>query len=114
MKTPLVYLLAGAALAAAPLTQASGTYTSRPPRPGATREAGVDRALYDLGQKVFRGKAAPAQGDAATQRPRLAALQGRLPASAARKTDLNALAGKVSDEQLAALEYYVGRRYGSK
>jgi hypothetical protein len=113
MKTPLVYLLAGAFLAAAPLTRASGSYTSRPPRPGAAQE-GVDRGLYDLGQKVFRGKAAAGLGDAAAQRPRLAALQGRLPAAAARKTDLAALAGKVTDEQLAALEYYVGRRYGSQ
>lgn len=108
---PLV-LAAGLMLGAATPALASGSYTARPPTPkqGA---ANVDRAKYDLGQKVFNGKTAPVAGNAAAQAPRLNALQSWLPASVAHRKNLPALAGQLSDEQLNALEYYVNQRYAS-
>jgi hypothetical protein len=90
---------------------ASGTYRSNSPRPPSKER--VDRDKYGLGQKVFNGKAAPAKGDPTRQKPRLAALQASLPAKVAKKKDLTALAGQISDEQLGALEYYVGQRYAN-
>jgi hypothetical protein len=38
-------------------------------------------------------------------------LQAQLPARVAKKKDLPGLAGRLTDDQLAALEYFVGRRY---
>ena len=92
---------------------ASGTYTSRLPSAPA-KAAKVDRAKFDLGQKVYNGKTATAQGDAAAQRARLQALQARLPEKVAKKKDLTELAGKLTDEQLDALEYFVKERYPTK
>ena len=92
---------------------ASGSYTSRPATPKA-RTVQVERARYDLGQKVFKGQTARGQGDAAAQKPRLEALQRHLPASVAKKKDLPALAGTLTEEQLGALEYYVAERYPAK
>ena len=93
-------------------TLASGSYTSRPPQPGAAG-ASVDRALYSLGQRIFTGKIKPdAAVPAEPQTERLERLQGVLPKRTAAKTDLISLAGKLSTEQLDALEYYVNLRYG--
>ena len=106
-----------AACLAGPLSAlASGTYCSclpKPPRPAGKAES-VDRDKFDLGQKVFNGKAAPGQGDAAAQRARLETLNGQLPESVAKKKNLPVLAGKLSAEQLEALDYFVKQRYPSK
>lgn len=97
--------------AAADVTLASGTYTSRPPQPRAEKKS-MDRAKYSLGQRLFDGKVTPdAQEDAAAQRTRLTALQARLPERVSKKKELPALAGKLKAEQLDALEYYVHERY---
>lgn len=92
---------------------ASGSYCvclpKPPPKAAAARQA--DRDKYDLGQKVYNGKTAPASGDAAAQRVRLQAMQTSLPEKVARKKDLTALAGKLTAEQLDALEYYVTQRH---
>lgn len=96
---------------------ASGSYSARLPQPPARegKGAAVDRAKYDLGQKVFNGKTTlAATADAASQRTRLETLQARLPASVAKKKDLPALAGKLTEEQLTALEYFVRERYPIK
>jgi hypothetical protein len=93
---------------------ASGSYTSRLPVPPGKEGKGakIDRAKYDLGQKIFNAKAIPAaQGDAAAQQTRLQFLQSRLPARVAKSKDLTALAGKLTEEQLDALEYFVKERY---
>lgn len=104
-------LLAAGCLGAPLAASASGAYCTCIPKPPSAKAAKVDRDRFDLGQKVFNGKAAPANGDANAQRTRLAALQTQLPEKVARKKDLTALAGKLSDSQLDALEYYVKERY---
>lgn len=97
---------------ALPVTaSASGSYTSRPPQPGVAKK-GLDRAKYSLGQKLFNGKVEPSgQGDAAAQKEDLTRLQGMLPKKTAAKKDLTLMAGKLSPEQLDALNYYVSNRY---
>jgi hypothetical protein len=90
---------------------ASGSYTARPPQPGVSKK-GLDRAKYSLGQKLFNGKVAPSgQGDATAQNERLKRLQGMLPEKTAAKKNLTTMAGKLSAEQLDALDYYVSNRY---
>ena len=91
---------------------ASGSYTGRPPQPGASGRA-HERALYALGQRIFTGKVKPAATvEAAPQAGRLQKLQATLPEKTAARTDLTALAGKLEEEQLEALEFYVNKRYG--
>lgn len=92
--------------------RASGTYT-RPPGPP---PASMDKARYNLGKQVFAGKAAPAAalGDAANQSARLKDLQGKLPKSAQKSADLPALAGKLSADQMSALEHFLEVRYKIK
>jgi hypothetical protein len=78
------------------------------------KQAKIDRDKYDLGQKVFNGKTAAVdvQGEAAAvQRARLEALQAELPEKVRMKKDLPAMAGKISNEQLDALAYFVKQRY---
>jgi cytochrome c553 len=108
-------ILFGAALllSSTAFVHASGSYTSRPPTPPSQSQK-VDRTQYNLGQKVFNGKTKPTTADATAQRPRLEALQAQLPASVAAKKNLPTLAGTLSDDQLAALEYYVRERYPVK
>ena len=102
-----VLLLAAGAEAAL----ASGTYSSRPPQPRAEKKS-MDRAKYSLGQRLFDGKVKPeAQADADAQRARLTTLQARLPERVGKKKELPTLAGKLTAEQLDALEYYVQERY---
>jgi hypothetical protein len=95
---------------------ASGSYTSRLPQPPSKAGTGakVDRAKFDLGQKVYNGKTAPVETsapNATAQRVRLEAVQRQLPPKVAVKKDLTTLAGKITDEQLEALEYFVKERY---
>lgn len=104
--------LATACLLPALHAGASGSYTARPPQPGAY--GAPDRARYELGQRIFDGKLAPeaaADVDAAAQSERLARLEARLPQEVAASKNLKALAGKLTAEQLEALEYFVDERY---
>ena len=115
--TPLLLVLAGALLAPLPRCLASGSYSQRPPRvpAGSAKAADPARERFALGQRIFNGKdALTAAADMAAQKPRLQALQDRLPAAVASKKDLPALAGKLTDPQLDALEHFVGERYGTK
>ena len=107
-------LLGAIAMLCSPLSLfASGSYCACLPKPPPKAQAEkVDRDKYDLGQKVFNERTAPVPGDAAAQRSRLQAIQAQLPAKVAKKKDLTALAGKLSEQQLEALEYYVSQRYG--
>src|SRR6058998_2629059 len=108
----LVCLLVAAGCLAAPLAaSASGSYCACMPKPPPAKATKVDRDKFDLGQKVFNGKTVQASGDANAQRTRLASLQTQLPEKVAKKKDLTALAGKLTDSQLDALEYYVKERY---
>jgi hypothetical protein len=91
---------------------ASGSYTARPPQPPATKKS-FDRARYSLGQHLFDGKVKlKAQTEAEPQEKRLSALQAHLPKRLSKKTNLPDLAGKLTAEQLDALEYYVHQRFG--
>lgn len=75
----------------------------------------LDREKYTLGQKVYDGGAmTPGEGDTDAQMERLKVVQAKLPADAAKMKDLVALAGKLSTEQLAALEYFVEQRFAMK
>ena len=113
LRKKLSLLVLFTALSAPLSLLASGSYCACLPKPPTKAQAGkVDRDKFDLGQKVFNQKAAPGQGDAAAQRSRLQAVQSQLPAKVAKKKDLTALAGKLSEQQLEALEYYVLQRYG--
>lgn len=110
--------LLGAAVAAPVL--ASGSYKGRSPKPPAKSEGGdtimkMDREKYGLGQKVYEGSAmTPGGGDADAQTARLKAAQMKLPPDTMEKKDLPALAGKLSNTQLEALEYFVERRFSMK
>jgi|SRR4030095_1418941 hypothetical protein len=112
LRQPLI-LLALVAMLGSPLSLlASGTYCACMPKPPLrVKGAQVDRDRYDLGQKVYNEKTAPGQGDAASQRTRLQALQAQLPESIAKKKNLTSMAGKLTEQQLSALEYYVQQRY---
>jgi|ERR671923_2238958 hypothetical protein len=112
MKHRLLLLLSAVVLTASPRAAlASGSYTSRPPQPGAAHKS-LDRAKYSLGQRLFHDKVKlDAQADPTAQRDRLKALQARLPKRVSKKKDLLAMAGKLAAEQLEALEYYVNQRF---
>jgi hypothetical protein len=91
--------------------QASGTYIPSTGRIPGKRAGGTDTALYALGQKTFEGKMMSAgAGNAASQKSKLMALQSKVPADSG--TDLAKLAGKITDEQVKALEYFVTKRFG--
>ncbi|MBL9166889.1 MAG: hypothetical protein JNN07_04045 [Verrucomicrobiales bacterium] len=93
--------------------QASGGYSARMalPRTGVEKSQ-VDREKFSLGQRIFAGKVNSGQGDASAQKAKLTDLQSLLPAKLAKEKDLCSLAGKLSPEQLNALDYFVTQRYG--
>jgi hypothetical protein len=91
--------------------EASGTYVPSTGRLPGKRSGSTDSALYSLGQKTFEGKMmSPGAGNAASQKSKLMALQAKVPAESG--TDLTKLAGKITDEQVKALEYFVSKRFG--
>ena len=101
------------------MVQASGSYTARPPRPLLKGEPGakIDAEKYELGKRIYTGKVKPGELQAAVataQEGRLRELQAQLPERESKKTDLSSLAGKLSAEQLDALEYYVHQRFPKK
>jgi hypothetical protein len=115
MKTHALVILA---LSLAPtVLKGSGSYSSRPPRPPAVIEISrdADRERYELGKKIYSGKARlsaqPSVDTTKQQEARLRNLQARLPESAQKKTDLTALAGRLTPAEMDALEYYVNKRF---
>ena len=102
-----------AALALATSAFASGSAPTRPPRPpsaGAPTET-MDDARYALGKSVYTGKARQHSNPAAAKQQK-----ARLSHLAAETGDasLPKLAGRLSAEQLDALDYYISKRYGVK
>jgi hypothetical protein len=89
--------------------EASGSYSSRPARPPSS----VDRNAYELGKKIFAGEFTPGsqQSEAAEQKRLLEELRGRLPAAARARSNFTELGGRLDDEQVAALQYYLKKRY---
>ena len=107
-KTLLIIPVLALALTGSAL--ASGSAPTRPPRPpsaGAPAET-MDNARYALGKSVFTGKA-PLHSNPTAARQQKARLS-RLAAETG-ETSLPKLAGKLSAEQLDALDYYVSKRY---
>lgn len=98
----------------------SGSYSLRPPRPptAVERTRDADKERYELGKNIYTGKARlsaqPSMGTMKTQEARLKALQSRLPDSAQKKTNLPALAGRLTSGEMDALEYYVNKRFPNK
>lgn len=120
MNLRLPVWLLGSLIAASATSSAfaSGSYsTVRPPKNHAEGAMGMklDHEKYGLGQKIYDGKIdLMAHEEAEMQTGRLKALQSQLPSDAMAKKDLVALAGKLTPEQLAALEYYVSQRFAMK
>lgn len=107
-------LILAAAVALPAAAFASGTYTSRPPRPPSRTEGHerLDSAKYELGKRVYNKKSTLGTVSGATgQEERLRAIEARLPEKEQKKANLTALAGKLSAEQLDALDYYVAQRF---
>jgi hypothetical protein len=103
-----VFLLGGTPT----LLEASGSY----PGPGIRPSSRINAVKYELGKAVFNGKATltAGAGDAAEQGGKLTAWQKLLPVAAAKTVDLPALAGKLTTEQLDALQYFIEIRYNLK
>jgi hypothetical protein len=94
----------------------SGSYCLRPPRPPAG--AVEDSQKYECGKAIFAGKVALSEqtkeqprAQVQMQYIRLRQLQEKLPARVKKTVDLPNLAGRLSSEQLAALEYFLKVRY---
>jgi hypothetical protein len=94
----------------------SGSYIARLPAPATSLvRSNVDREKFGLGQKLFNASVKlEAAEPAAPQLVRLKKLQAKLPESVATKKDLAELAGKLTPQQLDALEYFVIQRYATK
>ena len=102
---PLLALMLGSASA-----YGSGSYKGKGRRP----PNGLEATQYNLGKKVFTHKAdlpEPTAELATEQSEELQALAAALPVKAQRRSNLVALAGRLSAEELDALTYYVSIRY---
>lgn len=115
----LTPLLLAACVALPAAASASGTYTARPPRPPAKAASGekMDSAKYELGKRIYNGKAKLEASTAvpmAMQETRLRALETRLSEKEQKSARLSSYAGKLTAEQLDALEYYVAHRFPQK
>lgn len=100
-----------ATLAASP-SLASGSYVTRPPLP-----ATHDSARYELGKAIALGRTpveAVRKSEAEAQARRLTGLQDQLPKRVRTTLILPALAGRLTETQMGALEYYLRVRYKIK
>lgn len=80
------------------------------PKTGGSKQSGnMNDALYAAGQEVYEGKAA-GTGNASAQSARLAKTASMVP-DQNKAAMLRQLAGKISNEQLIALEYFVASRF---
>lgn len=111
MKSINLIILAAVAISPGTL-RGSGSYVFQPPHP----PAGIveDSLKYELGKAIFAGKSGLKQQPAAQERAqfiRLAQLQEMLPARVKKTVALTDLAGKLSSEQMSALEYFLKVRH---
>lgn len=112
---PMILTLAATLLiggGAPTLLEASGSY----PGPAIRPAVRVITAKYELGKAVFNGKAtmSAGAGNAEAQGEKLAAWQKALPVAAAKTVNLPAFAGKLTAEQMDALQYFIEVRYNLK
>jgi hypothetical protein len=113
-KQHLFSLILAAAVALPGAVLASGSYTARPPRPPVRTDGGerLDSARYELGKRVYNKKSTLGTVSGQTgQDERLRAIESRLPEKEQKKANLTSLAGKLTAEQLDALDYYVTHRF---
>ncbi len=110
----LIVTLAGAALLSPVPALASGSYMARPPRPTDPAALGMDHSKYSLGRRLYlhhvrlpKAEAAPVEA----QRKALAELDQLLPESARKRARLSEFAGRLTEEQLDALRYYITTRF---
>ena len=88
----------------------SGSYRGKGRRPPNRLEA----EQYNLGKKIFTQKADLPEALpelVKEQTEQLEALRALLPEKARKRAELQALAGRLNDEQFEALMYYVSVRY---
>ncbi len=108
---------AGTLLIAEPPAEASGTYPpvspARPPsRPG--DRSTLDRRTYEEGQRVFSGRVPllePSADREAEQRQVLTRWQSRLPFLTKLRVNLPAMSGRLTEDQMATLAYFLAIRY---
>ncbi len=105
----------------APIANASGSSTQRPPRVPTEEEAKTaeERKKFALGQRIFNEKinvmdVAVDLASEAAQHRRLEVLEASLPPAIAKKKNLVAMAGRLTEEQLAGLEMFIQQRYPAK
>jgi hypothetical protein len=113
MKRTVLITLACAAIAVIPHTSlASGSAPGRSMKAKAATGTSMQDAQYALGQQVYEGSAPMAAnaGSMSDQKAKLAKIAGMVP-DAGKGKALQALAGKLSSEQLSALEYFVSKRF---
>ncbi len=93
-------------------SMASGSY----PGPGIRPPAKHDTAKYELGKAVFNGKTqlTIGAGNAETQGATLKEWQKALPVAVQRTTDLPAMAGKLTQDQMDGLQHFLEVRYNLK
>lgn len=94
--------------------QASGTYR---PKTAPPARGSVDAQRYLSGKEIYTGKQVlptPDRTTEADQKGRLQALAQRLPKQAKPETPLESLAGRLTEEQLDALQYYLSIRFKLK
>lgn len=91
---------------------ASGSSPIRPqlPPPSGAVET-TDSAKYELGKAVFNGKAALGATNAATVKGQKARLAAAATAAGKPAASWSANAGRLSEGQLSALEYYIAKRH---
>ena len=110
-KLKILLVLAFVLLFSTQSSLASGSYGGYPPRPPSSDH----RAKYSLGKSIFTRKIELKEtSDKANQKSLLSEWQMKLPTSAQGRANLSELAGKLTDNQLAALEHYLAKRYKIK
>jgi hypothetical protein len=90
----------------------SGSYCLRPVQPPARTIENSQK--FELGKAIFVVKVALdelSKAQVPAQHIHLAQLQEKLPARVKKTVDLASLAGRLSSEQMAALEYFLKIRY---
>ena len=88
----------------------SGSYAGKSITPGKK----IDRTQYTLGKSIFKGKAqlgAQNQDKIQQQEALLTALEKAVFQKTKRQVSLKHLAGKLSQEQYEALQYYISIRF---
>ncbi len=104
-REPFSIILLAASLLAPSMTSASGSF-----RGGRRGPSKIQGAHYTLGKALFNGTVPPGPGLLGSEAS-LKVMHAQLPDDARARSILPALAGKLSAEQLAALELFLAVRY---